>query len=186
VGALPHIVAKIASASSTKRYQWAVSTLRSWKCLWLLLVPHRTFEWECSSALSKTTSRQTYSLSKLPTEHASAGHTHHDISRARAIVPVPLVLCHRARRIVPAPLCPCNRSRACDCATVSVPSCKCNRSCACAIVPVQLFLCPSHCACATMPVPPCLCHRACARAIVPVPLCPCNSARAIVPAKPLC
>ena len=101
---------------------------------------------------------------------------------------------------MPASLCPGKRSRACDCATVPVPSCHCaNQSVLClcqrarAIVPVPEPSCLRHRACAIVPVPMCLCqgHRACA--IMPAPFCPCNRsaepscqrqchrARAIVP-----
>ena len=128
----------------------------------------------CSLVLSKTTSQQTYPLAKLPTEHVSAGHTQHDICRARAIMPVPSFLCHRARRIKPMPSRPCNRS-------LPNPSCLCHH--ACANVPVPKPSCLCHFAHAIVPVPSCLCpsHRASACAIVSVPLFPCHRARAIVP-----
>ena len=44
---------------------------------------------ECSSALSKSTSRKICSLAKLPTAYVSARKTHHDMRHARAIVPMP-------------------------------------------------------------------------------------------------
>jgi hypothetical protein len=42
--------------------------------------------YKCSSGLSKLTSRQICLAAKLPTEHVSAGNTHHDIRHARASV----------------------------------------------------------------------------------------------------
>ena len=66
-------------------------------------------DYKCSSALSKSTSRQIYSAAKRPTEHVSAGthitHVPCPCHCADAIVPV-----HRAHQIMPATSCPCNCS----------------------------------------------------------------------------
>ena len=115
-------------------------------------VGHHPFEWECSSVLSKLTSHQICSLAKLPTEHVSAGNTHHDIFCARTIVPMPLFLC-----IVPVESCLRHRAPAIVLVPVAVPSCLCQCACARAIVTVPL--CPRHCARTIVPPVPSLpCH----------------------------
>jgi hypothetical protein len=62
-------------------------------------------DYKCSSALSKSTSRQINSAAKRPTEHVSAGthitHVPCPCHCADAIVPV-----HQAHQIMPVPSCP--------------------------------------------------------------------------------
>ena len=91
-------------------------------------------DYKCSSALSKSTSRQIYSVAKRPTEHVSAGthitHVPCPCHCADAIVPV-----HRAHQIMPATSCPCNCSHARGCAIVPVPMCLRQGHRDCAIVP---------------------------------------------------
>jgi hypothetical protein len=153
-------------------------------------------DYTCSSALSKSTSRQIYSAAKRPTEHVSAGthitHVPCPCHCADAIVPV-----HQAHQIMPATSCPCNcshrltkkyvRWRSCrqsmyppekhitTCA-VPVPSCRCHRYCA--IVPVESRLCHR-----ALQLFSCtwLCRRACANVPVPGPSCLGHRARSIVP-----
>ena len=96
------------------------------------------------SALSKSTSQKICSLVKLRTAHVSAGHTHHNMRRARAIVPMPSLLCHHACRITPMPLCP-----AIVVVHMAVPPCLCQCACARAIAPGPLW--PLQCTHAIVP-----------------------------------
>ena len=112
---------------------------------------HCAFDWKwnvyrhCLSQLAKICL-----LAKLWTAHVSAGHTHHNMRRARAIVPMPSLLSNHAYAIVP-----CNCCCAHGCATMPVPMCLCQGHRAWAIVAAPVYPCHRS----TKTTCHCLCHR---------------------------